>query len=269
MFLIDGKSTDTLAVNNRGTQFGDGCFTTARVVNGRIDLLSMHLHRLQFACDRLGIRFQDWELLADEMQHLAAGKSQAVLKVMITRGVGGRGYSAMGCETPARVVSVSPYPAHYSHWREKGITLALSPIRLGRNPALAGLKHLNRLEQVLIRSHLEQTDADEALVLDSEGWVTECCAANVFWRTGDIVSTPRLDQAGVNGIMRQFCLRKLAQSPFHVLEVQAREEAVRQADEVIICNALMPIIPIRAFDGTSYSSRTLFQFLAPFCEHPN
>ncbi|MBQ4993791.1 aminotransferase class IV, partial [Salmonella enterica subsp. diarizonae serovar 61:l,v:1,5,7] len=82
-------------------------------------------------------------------------------------------------------------------------------------------------------------------------------------------STPRLDQAGVNGIMRQFCLRKLTQSPFQILEVQAREEAVRQADEVIICNALMPIIPIRAYDGASYSSRTLFQFLAPFCEHPN
>ncbi|MDV4208523.1 aminotransferase class IV, partial [Salmonella enterica] len=131
------------------------------------------------------------------------------------------------------------------------------------------LKHLNRLEQVLIRSHLEQTDADEALGLDSEGWVTECCAANLFWRTGDIVFTPRLDQAGVNGIMRQFCLRQLAQSPFQVLEVQAREEAVRQADEIIICNALMPIIPIRAYHGTSYSSRTLFQFLAPFCEHPN
>lgn len=110
----------------------------------------------------------------------------------------------MNCQAATRILSVSAYPAYYSQWRKQGITLTLSPIPLGRNPYLAGLKHLNRLEQVLIRSHLEQTDADEALVLDSEGWVTECCAANLFWRTGDIVFTPRLDQAGVNGIMRQF-----------------------------------------------------------------
>ncbi|VDZ79478.1 4-amino-4-deoxychorismate lyase [Salmonella bongori] len=105
--------------------------------------------------------------------------------------------------------------------------------------------------------------------LTARDGVTECCAANLFWRTGDIVSTPRLDQAGVNGIMRQFCLRKLAQSPFQVVEVRAREEVVRQADEVVICNALMPVIPVRAYDGAMYSSRTLFQFLAPFCEYPN
>lgn len=269
MYLINGQSTERLAVNDRGVQFGDGCFTTARIAAGEIALFSRHLARLKETCSRLAIPFNDWDVLVKEMRRLAQSHREGVLKVMITRGAGGRGYSAAGCQLPTRILSVSPYPAHYARWKAAGIALTLSPIPLGRNPYLAGLKHLNRLEQVLIRSHLEQTDADEALVLDSEGWVTECCAANLFWRTGNIVSTPRLDQAGVNGIMRQFCLGILAQSPFQVLEVQAREEAVRQADEVIICNALMPIIPIRAYDGASYSSRTLFQFLAPFCEHPN
>jgi 4-amino-4-deoxychorismate lyase len=142
-------------------------------------------------------------------------------------------------------------------------------VRLGRNPMLAGIKHLNRLEQVLIRSHLEQTDADEALVLDSEGWVTECCAANVFWRKDDVVYTPRLDQAGVNGIMRQFCMRMLAQSPFKIVDVYAREEDVMQADEMVVCNALMPVVPVRACGDRMLSSRLLFDFLAPLCEHPN
>ncbi|ECH9258255.1 aminodeoxychorismate lyase [Salmonella enterica subsp. enterica] len=269
MYLINGQAVGQLAVNDRAVQFGDGCFTTARIVAGDIVLFSHHLTRLEDACSRLAIPFNDWVVLAKEMRRLAQPYREGVLKVMITRGVGGRGYSAAGCHLPTRILNVSAYPAHYARWKETGIALTLSPVPLGRNPFLAGLKHLNRLEQVLIRSHLEQTDADEALVLDSEGWVTECCAANLFWRKGDIVFTPRLDQAGVNGIMRQFCLRKLAQSPFRVLEVQAREESVRQADEVIICNALMPIIPIRAYDSVLYSSRTLFRFLAPFCEHPN
>lgn len=96
---------------------------------------------------------------------LATGHDSGVLKVIISRGSGGRGYSAMNCQAATRILSVSAYPAYYSQWRKQGITLTLSPIPLGRNPYLAGLKHLNRLEQVLIRSHLEQTDADEALVL--------------------------------------------------------------------------------------------------------
>ena len=168
-----------------------------------------------------------------------------------------------------RILSVTVYPAHYDRLRNEGMTLALSPVRLGRNPHLAGIKHLNRLEQVLIRSHLEQTNADEALVLDSEGWVTECCAANLFWRKGNVVYTPRLDQAGVNGIMRQFCIRLLAQSSYQLVEVQASLEEALQADEMVICNALMPVMSVRACGDVSFSSATLYEYLAPLCEHPN
>ena len=169
MFLINGAESETLAVNDRGVQFGDGCFTTARILRGQVQLLSAHLVRLQTTCEKLFIPYDDWALLAQEMARLAQPHQDGVLKVIITRGAGGRGYSAAGCVNPTRILSVSPRPAHYLRWREEGISLSLSPVRLGRNPSLAGLKHLNRLEQVLIRSHLEQTDADEALVLDSDG----------------------------------------------------------------------------------------------------
>ncbi|PLL37657.1 aminodeoxychorismate lyase, partial [Klebsiella michiganensis] len=119
---------------------------------------------------------------------------------------------------------------------------------------------------VLIRSHLEQTDADEALVLDSDGWLTECCAANLFWRKGSDVFTPRLDQAGVNGIMRQYILAKLAPSPFRVVEATMRPEALREADEVLVCNALMPLVPVRRWNDKRWSTRELYHFLAPLCE---
>jgi aminodeoxychorismate lyase apoprotein (EC 4.1.3.38) len=99
-----------------------------------------------------------------------------------------------------------------------------------------------------------------------KGGLRECCAANLFWRAGDIVFTPRLDNAGVNGIMRQHCLSLLAQSRFRVVEVNAREDAVRQADEVIVCNALMPVVPVNQFADVRYLSRELFEFLAPLCE---
>ncbi|EEH92485.1 aminodeoxychorismate lyase [Citrobacter portucalensis] len=269
MFLINGCEQDMLAASDRATQFGDGCFTTACIIDGEIPLFAAHLERLQGACQKLLISFEDWFELQNEMKMLAKGHVRGVLKVIISRGSGGRGYSGKNCHSATRILSVSSWPDHYDRWRQEGITLALSPVQLGRNPLLAGLKHLNRLEQVLIRSHLEQTDADEALVLDSEGWVTECCAANLFWRKGDVVYTPRLDQAGVNGIMRQFCIRMLAQSPFSIVEVYAGLEEVMQADEIVVCNALMPIIPVRACGDTLLSSRLLFDYLAPLCEHPN
>lgn len=266
MFLINGIKQVQLPASDRAIQFGDGCFTTARIVEGKVCLLEAHLQRLRTACEKLFIPFAQWTALENEMTDQAHGVERGVLKVIITRGSGGRGYSAAGCQDPVRILSVSAWPAHYDRWRQEGITLALSPVRLGRNPQLAGIKHLNRLEQVLIRSHLEQTDADEALVLDSEGFITECCAANLFWRQGKDVFTPRLDQAGVNGLMRQFCLRQLAHSGFRVVEVQAREAALADADEIVVCNALMPVVPVRQYGPHHFISRELYSFLAPLCE---
>ncbi|WP_253384020.1 aminodeoxychorismate lyase [unidentified bacterial endosymbiont] len=266
MFVINGLEQDSLPASDRATQFGDGCFTTARILDGRICLFDAHIRRLQLACAALMIPFLDWETLRGEMSQLASGKARGVLKVIISRGSGGRGYSGATCLHPTRMVSVSAWPAHYERWREEGVTLTLSPVRLGRNPMLAGIKHLNRLEQVLIRTHLEQTDADEALVLDSEGVITECCAANLFWRQDDNVYTPSLEQAGVKGIMRQVCIEHLARSGFRVVEVSVKEDALLKADEVVICNALMPVIPVRAWGKLTFPSRELFQFLAPLCE---
>ncbi|MXG37568.1 aminodeoxychorismate lyase, partial [Escherichia coli] len=146
---------ENLPASDRATQFGDGCFTTARIIDGQVCLLDAHIRRLQTACETLMIPFQHWGTLRREMSQLVSEKSSGVLKVIISRGSGGRGYSGASCENPTRILSVSAYPAQYESWRKDGVTLTLSPIRLGRNPTLAGIKHLNRLEQVLIRTHLE------------------------------------------------------------------------------------------------------------------
>ncbi len=266
MQLINGLRVNALPANDRSIQFGDGSFTTARVIEGKVRLIEWHLCRLLHACERLGIPFVDWDVLRKEMTSLAIEQENCILKVIITRGSGGRGYSGALCQHPTRILSTSAAPTHYACWKEEGAILSLSPVRLGRNPYLAGIKHLNRLEQVLIRSHLEQTNADEALVLDSNGWLTECCAANLFWRCGRDVYTPRLDQAGVNGIMRQFIIAQLAPTAYRVVEVNAPLSALEQADEVLICNALMPVVPVQRYADLQWSARELYQFLAPICE---
>lgn len=266
MYLIDGQWLEHLPANDRGLQFGDGCFTTARIVNGEIRFISRHLTRLWEACDRLMIPRIDESLLRGEMARLAQEKGCGVIKVVITRGSGGRGYSPAGCQQPRRILSVADAPAQYRSWKTDGIDLVLSPVRLGCNPALAGIKHLNRLEQVLIRTHLEQTTAQDALVLDSDGMLVECCAANLFWRKGHRVYTPAIDRAGVNGTMRQHIIDCLGNTSWSVSEARVGPEALSDADEIVVCNALMPIIPVKQIPGTRYTERELCHYLAPLCE---
>jgi len=142
MHLINGQWQNNISASDRAVQFGDGCFTTARIVAGQIRYQQAHLHRLQQACEALLIA-QDWQALEQEMTMLASSAADGVLKVILSRGVGGRGYSASHCDTPTRMLSVSPRPTFYDAWREQGVKLALSPIRLGQNPQLAGIKHLS------------------------------------------------------------------------------------------------------------------------------
>ncbi|WP_455818088.1 aminodeoxychorismate lyase [Pseudomonas cerasi] len=261
MMWVNGDTRDNIDIRDRAVQFGDGCFTTARVQQGRVQLLAAHLTRLQQACKRLKISGVDWQKLECEMNFAATTRSDAVLKVILTRGSGGRGYSATGCSQPLRILSLSDYPAHYNTLRHTGARLALSSVRLGKNPTLAGIKHLNRLEQVLIRTELEQTAADEALVLDSDAMLVECCAANLFWRTGNQVFTPDLSASGVNGIQRQWVMQQVVRLGFTLTEVRAEIGVLAAAEEVLITNALMPVLPVYQAENWHYSSRQLFGLL--------
>lgn len=260
---INGIRQQTIEASDRAVQFGDGCFTTARVRQGQVEWLEAHLQRLQQGCERLLIADVDWATLRSEMIAASATLADGVLKAIVTRGSGGRGYSASGCGSPTRIISLAAYPAHYDALRHSGARLALSPVRLAQNPLLAGIKHLNRLEQVLIRTRLEQTGADEALVLDTDAMLVECCAANLFWRTGDRVFTPDLSESGVNGIQRQRVMQQIVAHGLSLSEVRVGIDALAAADEVFITNALMPVLPVRQVESWHYPSRQLFSLLCP------
>ncbi|MCG8710129.1 aminodeoxychorismate lyase [Brenneria sp. 4F2] len=265
MLWINGQLQEQLAVSDRGTQFGDGCFTTARVRDGQVVWLDRHLARLQLAAERLKLSFNNWSLLQQEMNLAAQGRRDGIVKVILTRGHGGRGYSSQGCDHPTRILIQADYPAHYAQWRERGISLSLSSVTLARSRLLAGIKHLNRLEQVLIRIDLDQRSTEEALVLDTSGALVECCAANIFWRKGERVYTPDLSYAGVDGVARQHIISLLADSGFELHIVTEPVDTLADADEVIICNALMPIIPVNQAQSWCYRSKELYRFLSPNC----
>ncbi|MBG6241816.1 MAG: aminodeoxychorismate lyase [Candidatus Symbiopectobacterium sp. Dall1.0] len=264
MFWINGQAQAQIAVTDRGLQYGDGCFTTARVLEGEIVWLPLHMARLRQDTARLHIPFAAWDRLQAEMERAAQGAEQGVVKTIVTRGSGGRGYSMLSCGEPTRIVMQMRYPAQYTEWRKQGISLGISPVTLGRNPRLAGIKHLNRLEQILIRQEMEAQGVDDVVVLDTEGCLVECCAANLFWRKGYQVFTPDLSFAGVNGVARQQVMTRLAQYPDYQLQrVREPVTTLADADEVFVCNALMPVLPVNQIDTWCYRSRALYQLLSP------
>lgn len=267
-YWVNGVSCQQIDITDRAIAFGDGCFTTIHGVNQQAKMLEKHILRLQQDSARLKLPVIDWPQLTQHIEEVCEQQTdeEFVVKVMLSRGQGGRGYSSQGFEHPTIIVMVSPFPKHYAALQCQGVSLLLSQIPLSRNPLLAGMKHLNRLEQVLIRQEIDDAKLDEAVVLDTNGVIVECCSANIFWRIGRDVYTPILSHSGVNGLMRQKIIAQLNNSQYHLAEVERFPAILTQCDEVIICNALMPVLPVKSIrfseDKTiSYQSRELFEYL--------
>ncbi|WWO98029.1 MAG: aminodeoxychorismate lyase [Candidatus Dasytiphilus stammeri] len=260
-YWINGQQQDYIPINDRAIQFGDGCFTTARIRNGNIDWLAAHLQRLHQGCQRLFITEVNWYKVEQEMKAVANTYKDGVLKVILTRGNGGHGYSVFNCTQPNRILYFSPWQNYYQRLHINGAKLILSQLRLTKNQVLAGIKHLNRLEQVLIRIQIDQNHADEALVLDTQGMIVECCSANIFWRKKIQVFTPCLNDVGIKGIMRHNIITLLYNSKYEVQEVQESMETLTDADEVIITNAVMPVLPVCQIGNCLYQSRELYNML--------
>ncbi|OOE56798.1 aminodeoxychorismate lyase [Salinivibrio sp. ML323] len=258
MYWVNGHPCRELAVADRGLQFGDGCFTTGHVYQGLLLDRDAHILRLQSTCERLAIHGVDWSVLATMLdQACQHSQDEQVLKVIITRGQGGRGYSPKGCSSPTVIVSLHPYPRHYHHWQQHGVALATTHIQLGASP-LAGLKHLNRLEQVCLKLALEDAEADDFVVADMFGNLVETTASNLFWCQDHVIYTPDLAYAGVAGLMREKVMAVIEGfTDYQCKTVAVDEAALWRADEVFICNTLMKVVPVTSINETSYTTHTL------------
>lgn len=270
---INGEQQNNISVMDRAVQFGDGCFTTIRVVGHQPALLSHHIYRLQKGVTQLLLPTPDWQKLAADINKIALlnKKDLAVIKVIISRGEGGRGYSIAGLNKATVIISLTDYPAIYLNQQQTGINLALSKIPVNSNCYLAGIKHLNRLEQILIKQQIELLNVDEAIVTDTNGILIGCCAANIFLRKGKQIYTPNLNHAGVEGVMRKQVIDSLSDTDYELFYISDYPNILAQSDEVIITNALMPILSVKRIITQpkqpvwNYYSRELFNFLMPYC----
>ncbi|WHL25281.1 MAG: aminodeoxychorismate lyase [Candidatus Blochmannia vicinus] len=267
MYWVNGILKKTVSLNNRALHFGDGFFTTARLRNGEIEFLDFHMDRLIFSAKKLMFDNFNYNLLYKEMLQAASfSGSYNVIKVIISR-INNRihGYKCKNDIEPLRIIYIGRLPRYYMRWVDSGICMRTSIVRLARNTFLAGIKHLNRLEQVMISIWISKNkEIDEALVLDTDGNVVECCSSNIFWRYNYQVFTPSIHYAGVNGIMRQIILRLLPELGYCIRTVTVGPDHLKNANEVFITNALLPLASVNSIDDYFYSDKTLFHLLQSY-----
>lgn len=227
---------------DRGLAYGDGLFETMRVHDRSIPWLDAHLERLQLGAQRLGIELPDNATLRAEIASMCASRETAVLKLIVTRGAGGRGYAPPDPAHPMWMLSL-----HEAPMPMQDVTAAWCETRISEQPALAGIKHCNRLEQVLARREAIAMGVDEGLMRDAAGHVVAATSANLFVHDGDGWITPPVDLCGVAGICRDWLLRH---APVRVAMLD--REAVLRSPAVFLCNAVRGILPVRRLDAREW-----------------
>jgi 4-amino-4-deoxychorismate lyase len=262
---VNGLETSAINIADRGLAYGDGLFETLRVVDGNVPLMTYHLDRFIRGVEAIGLG--DSKLLVEKFEsdvtkalialtkhtHLTA----AVIKVIITRGQGGRGYTPPEASDANFITQVFEYPAFPESFYKEGVSLHLCAHRLSHQPVLAGIKHLNRLDQVLAASELLNVGAPEGVMLDFRGRVIEGTKSNILLIEGDQVITPNLVDCGVAGTLRQYLIDNSPKFGLDLSEQDVSQERLKNADGVAVCNSVFGLWPIKEFAGRRYAENKI------------
>jgi len=248
-WFVNYLKSDAINVSDRGFSYGDGVFETLLVDNACIISSNFHRQRLMRACQRLFIPFtkQDLDNAFQFIQDNVPPDGRQCVKLILSRGSGGRGYLPPLNPNLTIVIGFLSAP-DYLAYAEQGVSLTVSNVKASMNSSLAGLKHLNRLENVLAKQDLamvnQTQDAEtffESILLDDAGCLVECVQSNLFWFKNNVLFTPLLNRSGVQGTLRS---RVLNVSPDNVNVGRFVLDDVLIADEIFICNSLMSIVPV-------------------------
>lgn len=240
----------SVSATDRGFQFGDGLFETIRIEKGELVAWDYHAQRLTDGAKRLGIRLPAQKMLKMRCQSQASAieADVAVLKLQVTRGDSGGGYAAPEGLMANLYVSMRPLKFDPSLWQQ-GIRVRVCDQRLAIQPSLAGIKHCNRLEQVMARQEWTDPATQEGLMLDTEGYVVEGVSSNLFAYLNGQWVTPLLDRCGVAGTLRARLVSWLAENGTPVEERRITLDEVRAADHVLMTNAVIGVWPVANLAG--------------------
>jgi 4-amino-4-deoxychorismate lyase len=245
--LVNGAAIGEIGINDRGFLYGDGVFRSFQIRHSRPVLWAKQYAKLHHDCTALKLTCPDESLLLSEVLSLSRTISEGVGKIIITRGTSERGYAPPAHTNATRVVTVSSAPnypeSHYSH----GVRVHLCELQLARQPRLAGIKHLNRLENVLAAAEWQDPTIAEGLLMDEFGNVIEGTRSNLFALiNGELLTSP-LAYSGVAGVQRDRVLAWAAEQQFPHREANFSLDELRQADEIFLVNSVFGLWPVREF----------------------
>lgn len=246
--LVDGVAADQVSVLDRGLCYGDGLFETIRLVGTRAPLWPRHMQRLAEGCARLQLPPPDPAQLWREAGQVGAGMPQPVVRITLTRGIGERGYRLPASTRPTRIVAAFAPPLAAGDAYRQGVHMCVCELRLAEQPRLAGIKHLNRLEQVLARAEWSDPAIAEGLLRDRHDRVISATMANLFAVIDGELVTPALDLSGVAGVARAEVLARYPRA--RVVELTL--EALFAASEVFLTSSVRGILPVQSLDGRNF-----------------
>jgi 4-amino-4-deoxychorismate lyase len=242
---IDGVEGNAVSADDRGLQYGDGIFETILVRDGVPRFIAFHRERMRRGLTQLGIQFPAAQELDAEIARVAAmAPPLAILKIIITRGTARRGYAPPAQVVARRIVSLWPTTPLPDEVIATGAILNVARLRVPQPSPFAGLKHLNRLENVMAAADAPGGAGFEALMLDTSERVVSATASNVFLVKDGALLTPRVDRVGVNGVMRQVVLREAPRLGVATREQDLYLDDVASADAMFITNARIGVVPV-------------------------
>jgi 4-amino-4-deoxychorismate lyase len=255
-FLVNGESGGTLDPSDRGVAYGDGVFRTLLLKEGRPVCWDLHYRKLCSDCEAIALPCPPSETLVVELAAAAARRREAAGKIIVTRGVGLRGYAPPTHPEPTRIVSASPLPKYPNSFRDEGVQVHRCRLRLGVQSRLAGVKHLNRLENVLARMEWSDPAVAEGLLLDAEDHVIEGIATNLFLVREGVLHTPDLSRCGVSGVTRERIIHAAVRErvPLRVAAIPWQE--IMRSEEVILVNSLIGAWQIRSLESRRWACGT-------------
>ncbi|WP_051234040.1 aminodeoxychorismate lyase [Halomonas halocynthiae] len=234
--------------DDRGLAYGDGLFETVLVRDGKAQLWDEHLSRLERGAEALCLAMPPRATLDALPERCGAGLS--VLKLIVTRGSGGRGYRLPAIASPRLRWQAQPFTPSSQRWQ--GVRVRHCELRLGLQPRLAGVKHLNRLENVLARSEWQDDEIAEGLLCDSEGRLTEATAMNLIWYRRGRWETPALLHCGVAGTLRAALLQETGLDGSQLtplVEVEAKPGILAEVDALCLINSVQGVWPVLQLDS--------------------
>lgn len=255
--LINGSEGSGLAADDRGLAYGDGIFRTLRMHRAQAIDWQRQYAKLAHDCAALGMVCPDAALWQLDFAKIAQRCPGCVLKLIVTRGPAGRGYHAARTAEPTRLSLAFEVPDYPADFEQTGVKVRICALRLSRQPQLAGIKHLNRLENVLARSEWDDPSISEGLLFDDRGDLVGGTMSNVFLLMGGALLTPDLSEAGVAGVQRARIIGTAAKLNIDVRIGRISRDDLASADAILLCNSVIGVWGVRQLEDRFFHPHPL------------